>query len=253
MGVIEAFSTNNYLIVNKDLIRFFKDANRAVFFSFLINNYEYYAKSGYLEDGYFYITAEAIKGELFLSYHQQKKYLEEFEDLGLVQTALRGWPAKKFMKFNIPALELLKKDIDSYKLKQAEMKEFMEPKRKKSKDFFQELEEAIAEDNKVRFDAEADKLKNKNAIFKIFYTFKQVFGASVILNRSSFYKVKTLGVTNFGNVVSKDGIDNLMIFKSYLKMPDHTKLYSTEELLVKYLEFDKQMQRLKEIQENEIC
>jgi len=253
-NIIETFSTNNFLIVNKDLIRFFKCANTAVFFSYLINNYEYFSRSESLDKkGYFYIRAGKIKDEIFMSYHQQKKYLEEFESLGLIDTALRGYPAKKHVKFNLPALELLKKDIDTYKENREKLKEFEGEKRKKSKDFFKDLEDAILEENRLRFEEEADKLKNKADFFNIFINLKKVFGEDkIILNRNSFYKVKTQGVKKFENIANEDtGLANLKLFKKYLKLPRKWDL-STEDILVKFIEFDTQMRRIKEIQNNAI-
>lgn len=103
MDIISLLASDNYIVVNKDLIKEF-GINTAIMVGELASEHRYYAKNDKLDDGYFYSTIENIQENTGLSRHQQKKALDDLKEQGIVDIVIKGIPAKRFIKFDVEKL-----------------------------------------------------------------------------------------------------------------------------------------------------
>lgn len=103
MDIISLLANDNYIVVNRDLIKEY-GINTALLLGELASEYNYYRKQGQLVDGMFYSTIENIQDNTGLSRHQQTKALEQLKECGLIEVVLKGLPAKRFIKLDIEAL-----------------------------------------------------------------------------------------------------------------------------------------------------
>jgi uncharacterized phage protein (TIGR02220 family) len=87
-----------FWIVNKSIARF-TGIESAVLLADLIDKQGYFEARNELDpEGYFYNTADNIEVSTSLTYHCQKKCLNQLKDIGFVQTKLKGIPAKLHFK-----------------------------------------------------------------------------------------------------------------------------------------------------------
>lgn len=97
MYIYDALASDNYLVVDKTLMRLFGN-DAALFIGELFYRRRKYLAEGSLQsDGYFYATVNSIQENINLSEYTQNKILTELENLGLVKTEKRGMPAKRFI------------------------------------------------------------------------------------------------------------------------------------------------------------
>lgn len=106
MYLYESLSHDNYLVVNKTLIKIF-GINGSLFISELFYRRKLYAESGKLtEDGFFYATVNDIEKETTLSEYQQNQILTVLQNEGLVKVEKRGLPAKRHIFIDAQAFEI---------------------------------------------------------------------------------------------------------------------------------------------------
>lgn len=87
-----------FWIVNKSIARF-TGIESAVLLADLIDKQGYFEARNELDpEGYFYNTADNIEVSTSLTYHCQKKCLNQLKDIGFVETKLKGIPAKLHFK-----------------------------------------------------------------------------------------------------------------------------------------------------------
>lgn len=103
MDIISLLANDNYIVVNKDLIKEF-GINTALLLGELASEYKYYQKKDLLEDGYFYSTIENVEENTGLSVYQQKKALDELKEKGFIDIAIKGLPAKRYIKLDCEIL-----------------------------------------------------------------------------------------------------------------------------------------------------
>ena len=99
MNILQLLASDNYITLNKDLIKIL-DLDSAVLFGELVSEYIYWAKNGGLEDGYFYSTVENIEEKTTLTAFKQRQAIKLLEEKGLVEVAIKGIPAKRYIKIN---------------------------------------------------------------------------------------------------------------------------------------------------------
>lgn len=104
MNIVNLLASDNYIVVNKDLIKEF-GINTALMLGELASEYQYYYKNNMLENGMFFSTIENIEENTGLSKHQQKKALDELKSMGIVDVIVKGLPAKRYIKIDINILE----------------------------------------------------------------------------------------------------------------------------------------------------
>lgn len=103
MDIISLLANDNYIVVNRDLIKEY-GINTALLLGELASEYNYYRKQGQLTDGMFYSTIENIQENTGLSRHRQAKALEQLKACGIVEVVLKGLPAKRFIKLDVELL-----------------------------------------------------------------------------------------------------------------------------------------------------
>jgi DnaD/phage-associated family protein len=103
MNIVNLLASDNYIVVNKDLIKEF-GINTALMLGELASEYQYYYKNNMLENGMFFSTIENIEENTGLSKHQQKKALEELKSMGIIDVVVKGLPAKRYIKIDINIL-----------------------------------------------------------------------------------------------------------------------------------------------------
>jgi len=99
MNILQILASENYITVNKDLIKIL-NLEGAVVFGELASEYIYWDKAGELEDGYFYSTVENMQEKTSLSSYQQRQALKILEEKELIKVKLKGIPAKRYIKIN---------------------------------------------------------------------------------------------------------------------------------------------------------
>lgn len=97
--MINLLSSSAFYIVNKQLV---KDLgfNAALLLSDLISKREYFEQQFVVHHGWFFNTEENIKRDTTLTGYQQRKATDILVKYNLIETELRGIPAKKHFKIN---------------------------------------------------------------------------------------------------------------------------------------------------------
>lgn len=107
MNILSLLANDNYIIVNKELIKTI-GLEESIAIGDLASMFIYLQKQGELtEDGFFFYTVEAMEENTSLSDYQQRKALKNLKNLELIDMDLRELPAKRFIKLNVENLENL--------------------------------------------------------------------------------------------------------------------------------------------------
>lgn len=113
MNVYELLSRDNYLTVNK-LVMKKLGISESILLSELCYRRQFLARVGKLtEDGFFYATVEDVEEQTTLSDYSQRKILEKFSQMGLAKVERRGLPAKRYICIYEDALQLLMNSVTS--------------------------------------------------------------------------------------------------------------------------------------------
>nr|DAY29647.1 MAG TPA: replication initiator protein [Caudoviricetes sp.] len=99
MTILNLISNNNFITLNKDLIKAI-GLEEAILLGELASEYDYWKKQELLENGYFYSTIENIEEHTTLSEYKQRKALNSLKNQGLIDIKIKGLPAKRFIKIN---------------------------------------------------------------------------------------------------------------------------------------------------------
>lgn len=99
MDLTNLLASNNYIIVNKILIKEL-GLEEAILFGELASEYSYWKEREKLEDDYFFSTMENIEKNTCLSSYKQRKLIEKLKNEGLISTKIQGIPAKRYIKIN---------------------------------------------------------------------------------------------------------------------------------------------------------
>lgn len=104
MSILRLIAGDNFIAVNKDLIRQY-GLEGAVVIGELASEYNYWEdKNGLTEDGFFYSTSENVERNTGLKEKRQREVVKMLEREGVIETALRGIPAKRHFKINEEAI-----------------------------------------------------------------------------------------------------------------------------------------------------
>lgn len=113
MNVYEMLSRDNYLTVNKLVMRTL-GISESILLSELCYRRQFLARADKLtEDGFFYATVEDVEEETTLSDYAQRKILEKLNQIGLVDVERRGLPARRYICIHENALQSLMDSITS--------------------------------------------------------------------------------------------------------------------------------------------
>lgn len=100
MELVSLLASNNYIIYNKLLAKLI-GRDEAIMLGELISEYNYWkAKDEIDEFGYFYSTVENIEENILFTAYEQRKILNKLSEIGLVETVIKGMPAKRYIKIN---------------------------------------------------------------------------------------------------------------------------------------------------------
>ena len=102
MSIIGLIASNNFIVVNKTLIREF-GLECAVVLGALASQLEYFKED--LQDGFFYATVDRIKEDTGLSDYQQRQAVAKLQAAGIIETKVMGLPAKRFFRISEDALQ----------------------------------------------------------------------------------------------------------------------------------------------------
>lgn len=99
MGIISLIASNNYIVVNKDVLQKL-GVYPSIMLGELASEYNYFSKTGELVDGMFYSTIENIQSNTTLSRHQQNEAISKLKELEILEVVVKGIPAKRYFKLN---------------------------------------------------------------------------------------------------------------------------------------------------------
>lgn len=106
MDIINFLLNNNYIALNRDAIKLF-GLYEAILLCELCGEYNYWDNTDKLSDGYFYSTIENIEEQTGLSRYQQQNAISKLKELGVIETKIKGVPAKRYIKINLEKLEFV--------------------------------------------------------------------------------------------------------------------------------------------------
>lgn len=99
MSILNTLASENYFIVNRDLIKNL-GLESAVMLGELASEYSYFQKNNELENDWFYSTLENIEERTTLSKYNQNKIISDLKKKGIIETKLKGVPARRYIKIN---------------------------------------------------------------------------------------------------------------------------------------------------------
>lgn len=106
---IDFLAAGNYIAVNRSLIKVF-GLEGAVLIGELASEAKYWNDRDTLEDGWFFSTIENVEGATGLSGYQQRKALSELTKAGVMETAQKGIPKKRYIRIHFMELVNLVND-----------------------------------------------------------------------------------------------------------------------------------------------
>lgn len=99
MEITDFLANDNYIIVNKDLIKKI-GLNEAVILGELASEYKNWKSKEKLIDDMFYSTISNIEKNTGLNEYQQRKSFKILKELNLIEYKVKGIPATRYIKIN---------------------------------------------------------------------------------------------------------------------------------------------------------
>lgn len=103
MNILSLLASDNYIVINRDLLKKY-GINVTLMLCELASEYNYFDKSGMLDDGMFFSTIENIYEKTGLSKYQQTEALKVLDKIGIVKSVVKGIPAKRYFKIDVEEL-----------------------------------------------------------------------------------------------------------------------------------------------------
>ena len=100
---MEFLASGNFIAVNRSLVKAF-GLDAAVMVGELASEAMYWYEKGKLEGGWFYSTIENVEEATGLSGYQQRKAISRLVAEGVIQTALKGLPKKRYIRIDFEKL-----------------------------------------------------------------------------------------------------------------------------------------------------
>lgn len=125
-NIINILANNNYIILNKSLIKEL-GLKETIILGELASEYNYYKSNNMLNDGWFYSTVENVKNETSLSDYEQRIAINNLKDKKIISMIIKGIPAKRYIKINtliIGNLLLNNLRTSSQKIKELDVENF---------------------------------------------------------------------------------------------------------------------------------
>ena len=99
MGILNLLSSDNYIVVNKSLIKLI-GLEAAVLLGNLASEFDYWSEREGLVDGFFFSTVENIEDKTGLTPYQQRQAIQKLIDLKVVESKKMGIPAKRYIRIS---------------------------------------------------------------------------------------------------------------------------------------------------------
>lgn len=103
MNILSLLASDNYIVINRDLLKKY-GINVTLMLCELASEYNYFDKSGMLDDGMFFSTIDNIYEKTGLSKYQQTEALKVLDKIGIVKSVVKGIPAKRYFKIDVEEL-----------------------------------------------------------------------------------------------------------------------------------------------------
>jgi DNA-binding transcriptional regulator GbsR (MarR family) len=103
MNILSLLASDNYIVINRDLLKKY-GINVTLMLCELASEYNYFDKSGMLDDGMFFSTIDNIYEKTGLSKYQQTEALKVLDNIGIVKSVVKGIPAKRYFKIDVEEL-----------------------------------------------------------------------------------------------------------------------------------------------------
>lgn len=98
--IANMMAQGNYFSFHKSFAKHL-GLEEAVILGDLINRYQYYRTNGKLDDeGLFYCTVGTLEADTTLSDYKQRKAIATLQNKGIINTKLKGLPAKRYIELN---------------------------------------------------------------------------------------------------------------------------------------------------------
>lgn len=110
MNLLKLLSNRDYGLYNKTLAKEI-GLHESILLSELCAEHDYWETRGELVNGWFFSTADNIYQNTSLSAYQQRGAFNKLEELGVIETAFKGVPAKKYFRLRVEGIESL---LDRY-------------------------------------------------------------------------------------------------------------------------------------------
>lgn len=122
MGILQLLASDNFITVNKTLIKKL-GLEEAVVFGELCSQHNLWEIKEELREGYFFCTVEKLLENTGLSEYKQRKAINNLKEKGLIEVKMMDLPAKRFIKINTE--QVLKFfELRSEKITELEPKKF---------------------------------------------------------------------------------------------------------------------------------
>ena len=103
-NILELIASNPHIKYSSKIARTF-GTNTAIILGALASKHCYWEVQNKLtEDGFFFVTAKDIEHETALSAKQQRAAISKLEEVGILETKLKGIPAVKYFKLDAEKL-----------------------------------------------------------------------------------------------------------------------------------------------------
>lgn len=103
MNILSLLASDNYIVINRDLLKKY-GINVTLMLCELASEYNYFDKSGMLDDEMFFSTIDNIYEKTGLSKYQQTEALKVLDNIGIVKSVVKGIPAKRYFKIDVEEL-----------------------------------------------------------------------------------------------------------------------------------------------------
>lgn len=110
MNILDVLANDNYLIVNRNLVKLL-GLRQAVMFGELCSEQNYWNKQAGEDGQWFYSTQENIEDKICLSPYEQREALKVLEEKGLIEKQKKGIPCKTYYRV---CLEQVVKIFDNW-------------------------------------------------------------------------------------------------------------------------------------------
>lgn len=115
--IINIFDFGGWLPVNKAFARAFGNSlEKSLLLTLILKKHKYFAESEKLdEDEMFFLSTEYVLSEIFIPERSQRRYLDEFVEMGIIRKQNKGMPQRRFIGLGKNAESILAELYEKHK------------------------------------------------------------------------------------------------------------------------------------------